>query len=324
MRIALKATAAIWTGWRVSPSSLHASITTATCMARVAGQAVIATTRTRTNWSGCATCVDADADTHFTGCDAYETVSGPDCDDGDSAVWNGCANCTDGDGDLHGQGCAAGSDCDDDDSAVWSDCSTCTDNDGDGYGTNCPLGGDCNDDDPAANVDCSFLAVLEAESGDSLGEMSAQQAALRDPACGGSWVEVPAGAAAFYWNAADPALPTHRTELSVDLPVAGTYYVWLRLATASSGQDALYVGFGASDMRRIYPPDTYSYDSSWIWVSEVPGAPDRLVFNNLTAGAHTLIIAHGEAGIRCDKVVVANEPSVSFDSKLWRVHSGLR
>ena len=33
------------------------------------------------NWSSCASCLDGDSDTYFANCDAYVTISGPDCDD---------------------------------------------------------------------------------------------------------------------------------------------------------------------------------------------------------------------------------------------------
>ena len=38
------------------------------------------------NWWSCATCVDADSDGWHVGCDAYVTISGPDCDDGNAGA----------------------------------------------------------------------------------------------------------------------------------------------------------------------------------------------------------------------------------------------
>lgn len=37
------------------------------------------------NWTSCGTCVDGDNDLAWVGCDAYVTLSGPDCDDSNTA-----------------------------------------------------------------------------------------------------------------------------------------------------------------------------------------------------------------------------------------------
>ena len=44
---------------------------------------------------------DGDADTYYTGCDAYVTLNGPDCNDADANNWSSCASCADGDADTH-------------------------------------------------------------------------------------------------------------------------------------------------------------------------------------------------------------------------------
>jgi hypothetical protein len=189
-----------------------------------------------------------------------------------------------------------------------------------------PGAGDGSDGDAADAVDrpdtpdtadseaaLPFVVVLEAESGEDLGAMTEMRGVLADPACGNAWVAVPAGEPDFVWDPAAPVLPAHRTELAFDAPHAGTYYLWLRLAAPAEEQDALYVGLDAADLRRVFPPDAYPYDGSWVWISEVPGAPGRLVFDGVAAGPHTLVLAHGEAGTRGDKVVIADSPTATFD-----------
>jgi FG-GAP-like repeat/Putative metal-binding motif len=76
------------------------------------------------NWTdvGCASCVDVDGDGYRTGCDAYLTIDGPDCDDLDAAVELGCGSCIDYDGDGYGPNCSAGLDCFDFDPTIH-DCS---------------------------------------------------------------------------------------------------------------------------------------------------------------------------------------------------------
>lgn len=166
-----------------------------------------------------------------------------------------------------------------------------------------------------SSVSTVFVEPIEAEDGTDVGQMAAQSGVLADPACNGSWVEVPTGSGVsnFDWSSSAPELPPHRSELSVTLPHDGTYYVWLRIAALSSDNDAMYAGFDADDMRRVFPPDDYPLDLSWIWVSQADGDPQRLVFENLSAGKHTLIIGHGEAGIRIDKVVIADRSDAQFD-----------
>ncbi len=181
--------------------------------------------------------------------------------------------------------------------------------DGDGC---CPAACSAADDD-----DCpaDFVLALEAESGEARGEMAVQAGVLADPACGDSWVEVPLGAGVddFVWSAAAPALPAHRVELAVDLPHAGTYYLWLRLASPGGEHDAMYAGFEASDLRRVYPSSSYGYDRAWTWLSTVEEDERRLVFDELPAGRHTLVLGHAEAGVQLDKVVLADTPDARFE-----------
>ena len=48
------------------------------------------------NWTSCASCLDNDTDTYYTGCDEYVSIDGPDCDDGDSTVYPGAPELCDG------------------------------------------------------------------------------------------------------------------------------------------------------------------------------------------------------------------------------------
>ncbi len=75
------------------------------------------------NWtsSGCADCAENDADGWYAGCDDYNTITGPDCDDAITNAWSDCADCADGDGDWWGSGtsCGATADCDDWDDTIY-------------------------------------------------------------------------------------------------------------------------------------------------------------------------------------------------------------
>jgi hypothetical protein len=216
------------------------------------------------------------------------------CEDGDGCCPAGCSDAGDSD-------CSSPPQCGN--GAITSPCEC----GGAVYST----GYCCND--VWQSTPCPFVLVMEAESGSSLGRMTVMEGALADPACGDSWVEVPEGEADFFWDPGAPTMPAHRTELSVDLPHDGTYYVWLRMASLSDEKDALYAGFDVADMRRVFPPDDYAHDGTWVWVSEVSGAADRLIFDGLTAGAHTFFIAHAEAGTRCDRLVFSDSGDAAFD-----------
>ena len=48
------------------------------------------------NWASCGTCADADSDSYFDLCDAYSTISGPDCNDADASVYSGASELCDG------------------------------------------------------------------------------------------------------------------------------------------------------------------------------------------------------------------------------------
>ncbi|MBN2494969.1 MAG: hypothetical protein JXR96_10295 [Deltaproteobacteria bacterium] len=158
------------------------------------------------NWASCETCLDADEDGFFAGCDAYETREGPDCDDGDAASYpgatelcdgndNACAGEVgaaevddDGDGyvecadwdDLQGddEEIAGGGDCDDTDADSYPGATElCDGNDNACTGT---VSAGETDDDGDGYVECDGWDDVQGDDPDILGGSDCDDA---DPDC---------------------------------------------------------------------------------------------------------------------------------------------
>lgn len=139
----------------------------------------------------------------------------------------------------------------------------------------------------------------ECESGTLVGAMTTGSDVA---ASGGAYAYVPTGPASWTWSS--PGLPPSRVELPVVLQRPGTFAVWIRYYAISMSADAWYAGFSGVDMRRFYENTTYG---AWVWQRGIPTDPMRLEFTGLTTGPHTLILGPGEAGPRCDRVLVTND-----------------
>lgn len=100
------------------------------------------------NWTSCNGCNDYDSDGFFTGCDAYTSISGPDCDSGNPRC---TSDCTDADED---QFCVT-HDCDD---TLYICNYQCMDNDMDGLYV---CEGDCDDNNP----NCQYLCTDADQDG---------------------------------------------------------------------------------------------------------------------------------------------------------------
>jgi hypothetical protein len=176
----------------------------------------------------------------------------------------------------------------------------------------CPTGMSSQDDNDC-DQEQAIIIEIEAESGNTFGQMQIQTGELDDPACADSWIEVPSGPDNFVWSSSNPSLPDHRIEIPINLPVSGTYYVWVRMASPSVSQDAMHLGFDVNDLRRVHLPLSYDFDQSWVWFSILGDNLELLTFEEMPAGEQTLILGHGEAGARIDKVVMTNDRSAQFN-----------
>ena len=107
--------------------------------------------------------------------------------------------------------------------------------------------------------------------------------------------------------------PQRNASVEVSVP-AGTYYLWARIAGATSTSDALYVGIDSS-FDRVFPSAFGPYQ--WVRV-ETSDASGAHAFS--LTGTHTIQVGFGEIGAKLDAVYLtadANEvPAFTAPAKL--------
>ncbi|OGQ78686.1 MAG: hypothetical protein A2289_09460 [Deltaproteobacteria bacterium RIFOXYA12_FULL_58_15] len=146
------------------------------------------------NWLSCASCVDTDTDTYFVGCDAYVTITGPDCDDAKSDCTTDCTLaqciCVDEDDDGH---CST-DDCSDSDINNWVSCDTCVDEDNDSNYVGCDAyttidGPDCFDRNDMCTDTCDYACCVWVKGNYSWVDISSSGADLGIGSEDDSWAD---------------------------------------------------------------------------------------------------------------------------------------
>jgi hypothetical protein len=157
-------------------------------------------------------------------------------------------------------------------------------------------------DAPVEMLDAGAYDVidLECETGTRNGAM---QVVTDGRAFGGAAVVVAAGSAPDWTPTGE--LPPDRVELPMTLR-GGDYDVWIYFYAHDAAHDALYAGFGAGDMRRFYHRTWGTYQ----WRRGNDDDLRVLHFAGVPAGTHTLSIGLGETEVRCDRVIVTNDPTL--------------
>jgi hypothetical protein len=107
-----------------------------------------------------------------------------------------------------------------------------------------------------------------------------------DPAASGAHYVSPTSGAEFF-------APVREASKTVEIPTAGTYFLWALIEGLTDASDALYVGIDAS-FDRIFPFATGAYE--WVCV-ETADASGAFGFG-LAAGSHVIQVGHGEIGAR--------------------------
>jgi hypothetical protein len=170
-----------------------------------------------------------------------------------------------------------------------------------GFDAGLPLVADAGVDSPPG-VDAGPYDVidLECESGTVFGALEV----IGDPAASaGAALVQRAGPADWF---PDGSLPPSRVELPVTLR-GGDYDVWVHLFTTNGSQDAFYAGFGPGpgELRRFFHR-TYG---TYRWMRGNDDMPRELFFPAMAPGSYTLSLGPGESEVRCDRVIVTNDPS---------------
>jgi len=139
----------------------------------------------------------------------------------------------------------------------------------------------------------SFSRSLEAES---MTLRSPMQVGTDANASGGKFISVSSGS--------NTTTPSAQATIDVQIPEAGTYYLWVLMQGPDGNSDAMYVGVdGVFD--RVYPVKRGVYE----WVRVESGESSGKYGFNLSAGKHTLQIGHGELNARADRLFLTDDPN---------------
>ena len=118
------------------------------------------------------------------------------------------------------------------------------------------------------------------------------------------------------WSTASPEL-----QFSINFTTPGTYYVWLRGYADTAGSLSVYVGVDGlgNPSGRIDLPKT----GAWVWANTAAGASSPVAVTVPSAGAHTLHVWMGGAGVALDKIVLTANGNYSpqYSPDFWRNQS---
>ena len=114
---------------------------------------------------------------------------------------------------------------------------------------------------------------------------------------------------------AAPGADDSRVEYTVNLPVSGNWYAWIRTTYPSDGENSMWVQVdGASEVRIANGTEL----NAWHWEGDAGSTP--LLIGNISAGEHTLLLTTREpsASFLIDVVcLTANPDYVPSDDDVW-------
>jgi hypothetical protein len=142
---------------------------------------------------------------------------------------------------------------------------------------------------------------VEGESATLVDPMASGDAA---DASGGKYISVPAGAT----KVDDPTMSTMGiATFTLNVTTAGNYGAFGRIIATSTSTDSFWVKM---DDGAWIQWNNITNSPTWVWddVHDTAQA-DAAVHYQLSAGAHTFVVAYREAGAQIDKLAFATDPA---------------
>ncbi|MBZ5637652.1 MAG: fibronectin type III domain-containing protein [Acidobacteriia bacterium] len=107
---------------------------------------------------------------------------------------------------------------------------------------------------------------------------------------GGSWIDTPSGTAT-----GTASSPSGTATLGINIPTAGTWYLWLRIYGPSTSSDTWFESVDGAARQTV----TASTTGAWTWVAGRS--------YTLTQGLHTVELGGRDAQARADQVLLTND-----------------
>jgi hypothetical protein len=133
----------------------------------------------------------------------------------------------------------------------------------------------------------SYIAI-EAELGDLVVPVRQTSGA---GAFGNAWIDTPTGG-----PDGTPSNPLGTATLGVNIPTAGTWYLWVRLLGPDLDSDSWFESIDGAARQAIFP-DAWG---TWEWIEGRS--------YTLTAGLHSVELGGREPGARADRILLTNDP----------------
>ncbi len=126
--------------------------------------------------------------------------------------------------------------------------------------------------------------------------------------------DLSASAGGYVWVSDESPAVDGEAVYSVDIPVAGDYYIWGRLIANDTNGDSISISI--DDQATMVWYTRISEDGAWTWdvVSQRTEDEVRVTTNpqlvSLSVGPHKFVISTEEKGIKVDKLLITNQPDM--------------